>query len=184
MKKIIAVLTVLALASCNKKEETNIQTEENNPVEITETQESQSPTLLKEMSQEQISEVLTPKKNDTIYVTNFFATWCRPCMEEMPHFQEGMTELKNEKVKFTFINLDEPQNWTKVADFAEKSGLKNNIILFNFGNLSRDFFSKNFETWDGNAIPFTLITKGEKREEIMGALPSKEALTEKINSFK
>ena len=184
MKKIIAVLTVLALASCNKKEETNIQTEENNPVEITETQESQSPTLLKEMSQEQISEVLTPKKNDTIYVTNFFATWCRPCMEEMPHFQEKMAEMKNEKVKFTFINLDEPQNWTKVTDFAEKSGLKNNIILFNFGNLSQDFFSKNFETWRGDAIPFTLITKGEKREEIMGAFPSKEALTEKINSLK
>ena len=71
MKKIIAVLTVLALASCNKKEETNIQTEENNPVEITEAQESQSSTLLKEMNQEQISEVLTPKKNDTIYVTIF-----------------------------------------------------------------------------------------------------------------
>jgi|GEM_PF-4570306 len=51
MKKIITVLTVLALASCNKKEETNIQTEENNPVEITETQESQSSTLLKEMNQ-------------------------------------------------------------------------------------------------------------------------------------
>ena len=66
MKKIITVLTVLALVSCNKKEETNIQTEENNPVEITEAQESQSSTLLKEMNQEQISEVLTPKKNDTI----------------------------------------------------------------------------------------------------------------------
>jgi len=45
MKKIIAALTVLALVSCNKKEETNIQTEENNPVEITEAQESQSSTV-------------------------------------------------------------------------------------------------------------------------------------------
>ena len=177
MKKIIAALTVLALASCNKKEETNIQTEEAQTVETTEKQEPQSSTLLKEMSQEQISEVFAPKKNDTLYVTNFFATWCRPCMDEMP-------QMKNEKIKFTFINLDEPQNWTKVADFAERSGLKNNIILFNFGNLSQDFFSKNFETWRGDAIPFTLITKGEKREEIMGSLPSKEALTEKINSFK
>ena len=106
----------------------------------------QSSTLLKEMSQEQISEVFATKKNDTLYVTNFFATWCRPCMDEMPHFQEKIKEMKNEKVKFTFINLDEPQNWTKVADFAEKSGLGNNIILFNFGNASKDFFSKNFET--------------------------------------
>ena len=184
MKKIIAALTVLALVSCNKKEKTNIQTEETQTVETTEKQEPQSSTLLKEMSQEQISEVFAPKKNDTLYVTNFFATWCRPCMDEMPHFQEKIKEMKNEKVKFTFINLDEPQNWTKVADFAEKSGLGNNIILFNFGNLSQDFFSKNFETWRGDAIPFTLITKGEKREEIMGAFPSKEALTEKINSLK
>ena len=184
MKKIIAALTVLTLVSCNKKEETNTQTVESQTVETTEKQEPQSSTLLKEMSQEQISEVFATKKNDTLYVTNFFATWWRPCMDEMPHFQEKMTELKNEKVKFTFINLDEPQNWTKVADFAGNNGLENNIILFNFENASKDFFSKNFETWRGDAIPFTLITKGEKREEIMGAFPSKEALTEKINSFK
>ena len=100
MKKIIAALTVLALISCNKKEETNIQTEENQTVETTEKQEPQSSTLLKEMSQEQISEVFATKKNDTLYVTNFFATWCRPCMDEMPHFQEKIKEMKNEKVKF------------------------------------------------------------------------------------
>ena len=94
MKKIIAALTVLALISCNKKEETNIQTEENQTVETTEKQEPQSSTLLKEMSQEQISEVFATKKNDTLYVTNFFATWCRPCMDEMPHFQEKIKEMK------------------------------------------------------------------------------------------
>ena len=62
MKKIIAALTVLALVSCNKKEETNIQTEETQTVETTEKQEPKSSTLLKEMSQEQISEVFAPKK--------------------------------------------------------------------------------------------------------------------------
>ena len=95
MKKIIAALTVLTLVSCNKKEETNIQTEETQTVETTEKQEPKSSTLLKEMSQEQISEVFAPKKNDTLYVTNFFATWCRPCMDEMPHFQEKIKEMKN-----------------------------------------------------------------------------------------
>ena len=52
MKKIIAALTVLVLVSCNKKEETNIQTEETQTVETTEKQEPQTSTLLKEMSQE------------------------------------------------------------------------------------------------------------------------------------
>jgi len=39
MKKIIAALTVLALVSCNKKEETNIQTEETQTVETTQRNE-------------------------------------------------------------------------------------------------------------------------------------------------
>ena len=91
MKKIIAALTVLTLVSCNKKEETNIQTEETQTVETTEKQESQSSTLLKEMSQEQISEIFAPKKNYTLFVTIFFATWCRPFLDDIPNFQDKMT---------------------------------------------------------------------------------------------
>ncbi|MDO4763709.1 MAG: TlpA disulfide reductase family protein [Flavobacteriaceae bacterium] len=174
MKKIIAVGLILALASCNKKQEST---------ENTEIQNNKTPQLV-EMNAEEVANFLAPKENDTIYVTNFFATWCGPCMHEIPYFKQKMDELKNEKVKFTFINLDNPKNWnSEVSRFAMESGLEKNIILFNFQNMTEDFFSQNFQTWTGEAIPFTLITKGKHRDETIGMM-SKEDLTNKINALK
>lgn len=174
MKKTISILAISALfvISCNKSNKT-VSTA-TNPQGI----------HLTEMNAGQISQLITPKQNDTIYVTNFFATWCGPCMHEIPYFKEKMDEMKNEKVKFTFISVDSPEDWaTEVNEFAVESGLSNQIVLFNNQNITEDFFSKNFQDWDGSAIPFTLITKGNYRDEHIGMM-SKEALSEKINALK
>ena len=178
MKKIIASLAILTLIGCKKENKSNTN------VELTTTQTEAPAVQLKEMNADQISALLQKKDNDTIYVTNFFATWCGPCMHEIPYFKEKMEEMKNEKVKFSFISLDDPNSWnTAVNAFAKESGLAKNIILFNHSTMKNDFFSKNFQQWDGGAIPFTLITKGDKRDEHIGMM-SKEDLTAKINSFK
>lgn len=136
------------------------------------------------MNPEQISEIITPKQNDSIYVTNFFATWCGPCMHEIPLFREKMEELKDEKIKFTFVNIDRPKDWTiAVNNFARKNNLAKNIVLFNTELITSDFFSKNFKTWDGTSIPFTIVTKGNKRDETIGMV-RKQELTDKINALK
>lgn len=166
MKNTIISMFLLALISCNKKEQSiqNIQ--------------------LVEMTELQISELITPKQNDTIYVTNFFATWCGPCMKEIPHFKEKMQELRNDKVKFTFVSVDNPNTWSSsVNDFALQSGLGNSIVLFNAQQITPDFLSKNFASWDGQSIPFTLISKGSQSKETIGMM-SKDELSQQINSFK
>ena len=104
-------------------------------------------------------------------------------MREIPFFKEKMDEMKGEKIKFTFVNLDERQNWDKVKYFAKEAGLDKNIVLFDFSAPTPDFFSKNFTTWRGDAIPFTLITKGDKRDETLGSV-SKEELAHKIDKLK
>ena len=184
MKKILLAAAVIAvLASCNKKEEAHTPEEttaaESAPAETPE----EAGVELKEWNADQISDFLKTKQNDTIYVTNFFATWCTPCMREIPFFKEKMDEMKGEKIKFTFVNLDERQNWDKVKYFAKETGLDKNIVLFDFSAPTPDFFSKNFTTWRGDAIPFTLLTKGDKRDETLGSA-SKEELAHKIDKLK
>src|ERR1019366_7011512 len=36
---------------------------------------------------------------DTLYVVNFWATWCKPCVGEMPYFEKADERFKAQKVK-------------------------------------------------------------------------------------
>ncbi|MGZ5209631.1 MAG: TlpA family protein disulfide reductase, partial [Kaistella sp.] len=70
-----------------------------------------------------------------------------------------------------------------VKDFAEENNLSKHIVLVDGQNLAPEFFSKNFQQWDGGSIPFTFMRKGDKTDETIGMM-SKEMLDEKINSFR
>lgn len=182
MKKIIlATLVLFALASCKKE---SPKTEENSGSTDSKaiSQKAGAPQAeLKEISQQELVSHLS-NKNDTLYVTNFFATWCGPCMMEIPHFKKKIGELKGKPVKFTFVDILDKTAWKdKVPAFAKENGLENDIVLVDESKFDNTFFS-NFETWKGNGIPFTYFRKGDKTDEVEGSM-SEEMLNEKINSF-
>ncbi len=188
MKKLILGFALLGVLTACKKEK-NVVAEENYETdsvvvpESNEITEVAAPFKQVELSPAQASEYLAAKQNDTLYVTNFFATWCGPCMREIPHFKEKMAELQGKPVKFTFISLDQKTDWPEaVKNFAEENNLSNNIVLLDGAQLAPEFFSTNFKQWDGGSIPFTFIRKGDKTDETVGMM-SKEMLDEKINSF-
>ncbi|MBW8359039.1 MAG: redoxin domain-containing protein [Weeksellaceae bacterium] len=186
MKKLFLSLCVIAaLTSCNKKEVvTENEDFSTDSITVPETNEPVALFTAVEYSPEKISDFLAAKDNDTLYVTNFFATWCGPCMREIPHFKEKMLELKDQPVKFTFVSLDQKTDWpTDVKNFAEENGLTKNVILLDGTLLQPDFFSKNFKSWDGSGIPFTYMRKRDKTDEYMSMM-TKEQLDTKINSFK
>ena len=188
MKKLIfSALIFTALISCKKTENTEPEaTAENNTEKVNSTSTSSKNTMssLSVVDENQLTTLVAPKKNDTIYVTNFFATWCPPCMKEIPHFVEKMKELKGKPVKFTFVSVDAKEDWnTKVSDFADEYDLRKNVVLFDASMISPDYFTKITKTWDGGSIPFTVIKKGDKEVENVGMM-SKEDLDAKLNSFK
>ena len=51
-------------------------------------------------------EQLLNKQTDSIYVVNFWATWCAPCIKELPHFEAIGAKYKNQKVKILLVSLD------------------------------------------------------------------------------
>ena len=108
----------------------------------------------------------------------------RPCMIEIPYFKTEMEKLKGEKVKFTFVSVDQPEDWnTKVKEFGNIQGLSSNIVLFDMVNAAPGFAKSNTNTWDGGAIPFTRMSKGNKVFEKVGTL-SEEEMQSKLNEFK
>lgn len=188
-KNISALLILVVLAACKKENKTSDHTDQ--PTfdsvlvsENTSVPEEKTPFKKVEVSPEQASKILAKQNNDTLYVTNFFATWCGPCMREIPHFKEKIKELKSQPVKFTFISLDEKADWdTKVKNFAEENGLSDHIVLLDGSQLTPDYFPKNFKQWDGGSIPFTFMRKGDKTDETVGMM-SAEMLDQKLKSLR
>lgn len=187
MKKIIlSAILAVTLVSCKKEAE---KTEENtttlnDSISNVPAPEKTLPATatLKSLNPKQTTDFLQTK-NDTLYVTNFFATWCGPCVKEIPHFKDKITELKGKPVKITFISLDSKEIWnTEVPTFVDNQGIRDNTVLLDGSQLDKTFFKTNFKNWTGGAIPFTYMRKGDKTDEYLGMMTS-ELLNSKINSF-
>ncbi|WP_160138259.1 TlpA family protein disulfide reductase [Chryseobacterium sp. c4a] len=184
MKKIIlSTLILTALYSCKKeasKTENNITADS---LSVTQNTTGQPATYVpKELSPENVGQHLA-KNNDTLYITNFFATWCGPCMKEIPSFKNKMQELKDKPVKFTFVNLDDKADWDgAVKNFVIENNLGANVILLDGQKLDQNFFTHNFKQWDGGSIPFTFMRKGSQTDEYLGMM-TEEVLNSKINTF-
>lgn len=101
------------------------------------------------------------KNNDTTYVVNFWATWCKPCIEELPYFLQLENELFNFPVQFIFVSLDDSKyKESRVIPFTEKNKMKNVYILED--NDPNDWIPQISEEWTGS-IPATLIIKNNNK---------------------
>ncbi|WP_080779052.1 TlpA family protein disulfide reductase [Chryseobacterium phocaeense] len=184
MKKIIlSTLILTALYSCKKEGQKTEDTAATDSASVSDQTAAVSEAYTsKELSPEDVGKYLA-QKNDTLYVTNFFATWCGPCMREIPHFKNKMQELKDKPVKFTFINLDDKAEWNSaVKMFAQENQLAGNIILLDGQKLDPTFFTNNFKQWDGGSIPFTYLRKGDQTDEYLGMM-TEEILNAKVDAL-
>lgn len=103
------------------------------------------------------------QKNDTTYVFNFWATWCVPCVEELPHFEKLNQKFKDKPFKMILVSLDFPKMIeSRLLPYIKDNNLKAEFFLLNDpdANTWIDKVSKN---WSG-AIPATLIYNAEKRK--------------------
>jgi thiol-disulfide isomerase/thioredoxin len=103
------------------------------------------------------------QQNDTTYVINFWATWCKPCVAEMPFFIELYNTYRGEKVKLILVSLDfKKQIENKLIPFIETHNLQPEVVVLDDPDTNK-WISKIAEEWSGS-IPATLIYNKNNRE--------------------
>jgi thiol-disulfide isomerase/thioredoxin len=107
-------------------------------------------------------EPLLHKEDGTTYVINFWATWCKPCLEEMPHFERINAEQKDNNVKVILVSLDMPNMWkSRLEPYVENKDIQSEVVILDDPK-QNDWIPKVSEEW-GGGIPATLIYNKDKR---------------------
>lgn len=122
------------------------------------------------------------QKNDTTYVVNFWATWCEPCVEELPYFEELNKKYKSNMVKVVLVSLDMKKSIvSKLLPFMIRQRLKSDVILLQDPD-ANSWITKVDSTWSG-ALPATLIYNKDQREFYEKSFTYDE-LEKEVSNFK
>ena len=89
-------------------------------------------------------------------VINFWATWCAPCLHELPYFQETIRKYQDQNVELVLVNMDLKKNFpAKVNESIRKNGIQGTLFWLN--ETDADTFCPIVDPkWDGG-IPATLF---------------------------
>jgi thiol-disulfide isomerase/thioredoxin len=101
-----------------------------------------------------LEKVLT-KKGDKITVVNFWATWCAPCVKELPLFEKLSASNPDVEVTLVSMDLDLDPNPDKVYKFVSRKNIKSKVVLLNEQN-PNEWIDKIEKDWSG-ALPATII---------------------------
>jgi thiol-disulfide isomerase/thioredoxin len=114
---------------------------------------------------------MVEEKSDRIQVINFWATWCAPCVKELPFFEKLNAERKDEiSVTLVSMDLELDPNPEKVYKFITRKNIRSNVLLLDQTN-PNEWIDKISSEWSG-ALPATLVvnTKTGKRQFVEGEL--------------
>lgn len=102
------------------------------------------------------------QKDDNTYVINFWATWCRPCVSEIPAFNKLNEKYQSSDVKILMVSLDFGKNvQSRIEAFRDKHNMTAEIIILDDPD-SNSWINKVNKDWSG-AIPATIIYNKNKR---------------------
>lgn len=112
-------------------------------------------------------------------VVNFWASWCAPCIKEIPWFEKSVAAFKDQNVQLILVSLDFAEDYPKgIAAFAKKNNYQSKIVWLDETNAD-EFCPKIDEKWDG-AIPVTLMVnkKRQYRQFYAQQLPEQRLIQE------
>ena len=147
MRKILILPLILILAACNENKIANIE----------------------ESDAASIWEKIQSNAGKKAVIVNFWATWCAPCVEELPYF---IKLNKNTDIELVLVSFDFEKQ-TAIDHLTQKTDV-DFTTYFNIQQ-QKEFFKEMPQEWNGE-LPYTMIFKknGEKLKFFSGKISEKE----------
>lgn len=124
---------------------------------------------------------LFQQENDTTYVVNFWATWCKPCVKELPYFEEAVQAYMGHPVKIILVSLDFPnQIESRLLPFIKKHNLQAEVVVLTDPDANA-WIPQIADEWSG-AIPATLVRRNGTNRFLEGEFENLEELLGFIDS--
>ncbi len=150
MKNVFFLISFLLIFSCTSNNQEK------------KTKKEAVKTVIKTVDYNQLKPLLEKRVGKT-YVVNFWATWCAPCVKELPYFEKINQKYKSKNVEVLLVSLDFPkQVENKLIPFINKKQLKSEVILLDDTN--EDYWIQAIDSsWSG-ALPATLLYNKDNRK--------------------
>ncbi len=101
-------------------------------------------------------------ENDQVYIINFWATWCQPCVEELPHFESINTTYKHKGVNVVLVSFDKPSEVdSKLIPYLTKHDIRSEVVMLSDANI-KSWKDRVDPHW-ARSIPITIIYNKDKR---------------------
>ena len=112
-------------------------------------------------------------------IFNFWATWCGPCIKELPHFDA--LESQNKDIKVYLVSIDFQSELERVKKFVAKKSLKSDVLFLDEKDPD-DYMGKVSNDWSG-AIPATLFVTDLGKTYFHEKAFTKEELEKTIKKY-
>jgi thiol-disulfide isomerase/thioredoxin len=125
----------------------------------------------------------TIKESKTPLIVNFWATFCAPCLQEIPYFQQLTQQYKSQNVSLIFVSLDLKEAYPlKVNETAKKLNLVYPVVWLNETNA--DYFCPKIDTsWTGGMPSTLLVNNSTGYHKFFEDQLSKEKLDKEIQEM-
>ena len=120
--------------------------------------------------------------NDTTYVVNFWATWCSPCVQELPYFVALDSVYETHPFRLILVSLDFKKDYIrKLEPFVAEKGLKPFVVVLE-DNRANYWIDDIDPSWSGS-IPATLVYRGNERRFFEQTFHHSEELDNIVKPF-
>ncbi|MBE9490544.1 MAG: redoxin family protein [Bacteroidetes bacterium] len=120
-------------------------------------------------------------EDNKTHVVNFWATWCAPCVKEMPYFEKLNANYKDKNVEVLLVSLDFPFQYDKkLKPYIKEHKLQSKVVALDDPDMN-SWMSKVDEEWSGG-IPITIIYNKNKRQFYERSFTYKE-LEDELKQF-